>query len=403
MRFERGLDALQEGMLCVLLLMLPFSKAAVEIGFGVLFLTWIAQRLHPGLRRGSLWVRPEFRGSLVAMAAFLGACALSVVTSTDPVESVEGFIGKWAEYVLFGVLVAEIAARPVAGRRAIVALGCSAALVLLEAAVQELTGRGLFSGHQLVAYGRMTGPYENPGDLAAYLIFMIPLALAGATSARRFRPVWLLLLVGLVVCVGRAESTGAWIGLIAGLSFSMLWYGTIRQSAPLVAAVLAAGTFWAHQTGRLTRTFSMADPGWQDRLVMWKAAIGMIRDRPVLGQGVNTFMANYLRFWVGGEQAPRYAHNCYLQMAAETGLLGLGAFLAMLWLALRRVHESIVAVEGERRAWLVGFLASLVAFLVQAGLDTNFYALRQAALFFIGLGLAWGLGAQPPARSACPS
>ena len=131
--------------------------------------------------------------------------------------------------------------------------------------------------------------------------------------------------------------------------------------------------------------------GKTDRWVMWAAARGMIRDRPWLGHGVNTFMANYLTYWVGGEQQPRYAHNCYLQMAAETGLIGLSAFLLCLAALARRWIAGVRALAAPQRTWLLGLSAGLAAFLVQAAIDTNFYAMRQAALFWVLAGLALGL------------
>ena len=43
---------------------------------------------------------------------------------------------------------------------------------------------------------------------------------------------------------------------------------------------------------------------------------------------------------------------------------------------------------------LSGFLAGLLAFVVQAGIDTNFYSLRQATLFWTLAGLAVGYAIQ---------
>jgi len=127
---------------------------------------------------------------------------------------------------------------------------------------------------------------------------------------------------------------------------------------------------------------------------MWQAAIGMIRDRPLLGHGVNTFMANYLDYWVGGERLPRYAHNCYLQVAAETGVLGLAAFLGLLGTLFRRVMDGLDEVGPGQHRMLLGLCGALVAFAIQAGLDTNFYALRQVVLFWVVAGLAVGLAEQ---------
>jgi len=124
---------------------------------------------------------------------------------------------------------------------------------------------------------------------------------------------------------------------------------------------------------------------------MWQAAGGMIKDRPLLGHGINTFMANYLTYWVGGERQPRYAHNCYLQMAAETGALGLVAFLALLWGMGVQVRRGVRTTTSRERFLLLGLATGLLAFVIHAAVDTDFYSLRQAALFWVLAGCAVGV------------
>ncbi|MBI4341307.1 MAG: O-antigen ligase family protein, partial [Candidatus Omnitrophica bacterium] len=138
--------------------------------------------------------------------------------------------------------------------------------------------------------------------------------------------------------------------------------------------------------------------GKVDRWVCWVAAMRMIQDRPVLGFGLNTFMANYLDYWVGGERNPRYAHNCYLQMAAETGYIGLTAFLLLLGFLFVRIVSGWRQASPPQQVLLAGCMAGLMAFAVQAGIDTNFYSLRQAALFWVIAGLAVGLSVRSEAR-----
>jgi len=88
---------------------------------------------------------------------------------------------------------------------------------------------------------------------------------------------------------------------------------------------------------------------------------------------------------------PRYAHNCYLQVAAETGLIGLSFFLALLGTFFFRLRSRIQKIEPNARLIALGMAAGLLAFVTQAAIDTNFYAMRQAALFWTIAGLAIGL------------
>lgn len=383
----------QEGSVYVLLLMLSFSKASIEICFGVLFATWILERVHPATRGDTLWSRPQHRFLLGALGAFLAACVISIVLSDFPGKSLHGFVGKWLEYSLFFIIMADIASRPWVTRRALWVIAASTLLVVLEGVSQEWHGRGLLRGYPLLTYGRMTGPYENPLDLATYLMVMLPLMLGWAVTGRRTRLMGGVVVVLAGACLIRTLALGAWGGVALAVSVMLALGGRPLRRMLLVFSIVALIVVGAllGRSGHLREMVSPVEVGKRDRIVMWQAAVGMIKDRPVFGHGVNTFMANYLRYWVGGERQPRYAHNCYLQVAAETGLVGLAAFLT--WLAALFMHLISACLRGAP-ALLIGLSAGLVAFVAQAAIDTNFYAMREAALFWVLAGIGVGITEQ---------
>ena len=384
---------LQDGSLYVLLFLLPFSKAAVEITFGLLLIGWILERLNPTTRLQTVWLSSDLRPLALSIVAYLSVCALSIAISDFPMHSVQGLIDKWLEYVLFTVIVADISRRSSVVNRGVSLMAWSSLCVAIQAVAQEAFVTRHWTLHPASSYHRMTGPYSNPIDLATYLMVLIPI-LGGFSMHRRGlrrTGLWMLLLI-LTACLARTEALGAWMGLWVGLMVVMFQEAKIRRVAwvLLIGSVLACGIFLG-RAGHFAKISSMSDIGKVDRLVMWQAAIRMIKDRPILGHGLNTFMANYLRYWVGGERAPRYAHNCYLQVAAETGLVGLVAFVVLLALLFQRLMHTMRRLSRDRKMILSGCVAGLLAFAFQAGLDTNFYSLRQCALFWVLSGMALGL------------
>ena len=385
---------IQEGSLYGLLFLLPFSKAAIEIGFVVLLIAWSVARLHPATRADTVWTSAHLRPLIVSLAGYLAVCALSITVSDYPLQSIRALFSKWLEYLLFFVIVTDVARRPGVARRCVAAMACSAPFVVIEGVAQELYGKGVIRGHSSMAYYRMTGPYENPGDLSTYLMVAIPVLFSYyLLSARRRRIVLAVLLLALTLCLGRTETFGAWFGFGIGVGAVFLWNHRMRRyGLILLASVALAGSFFLQRYNRLGELFSPTEVGKVDRIMMWQAAWGMIRDRPILGHGLNTFMANYLDYWVGGERMPRYAHNCYLQVWAETGIVGLLLFVALLGLLFARFVAGLrrIRFDGEP-VLLLGLVAGLLAFVVQAGMDTNFYSLRQAAMFWILSGVALGL------------
>jgi len=390
MPWQRISRMVQEGSLYALLVLLPFSKAAVEIAFALLLASWLVERIQQGWSLSN-WNSQASRLCMATLLLYLGICALSILTSSHPDLSLRGFIRKTLEYALLFVIVTDTATDTKVAKRALGLVMLSAFVVSLDALAQEVIGQDPLRGHRLTVYDRMTGPYENPIDLATYLMVVIPIVLASLPPAslrgKALRGGLALLVLG---CLVRTESIGAWLGLLVGLGVLAVLAPRMRK--PLVVyglGFLLVGGFWSQVE---SRGIERSGIGMHDRVFMWQAAWHMITARPLLGHGLNTFMANYLTYWVGGEQQPRYAHNCFLQVAAETGVLGLAAFTGLLgamglawWRALKVLRET------KDHHLLVSLVPALVAFIAQSCYDTNFYALRQAALFWTLAGVATGL------------
>lgn len=401
--------------LYALIFAIPFSKAAIELLFPLLLFGWLAARIAPtrqppGAR--SVWQEPAQRRILLWLGLYLGVCALSIAFSTDPGLSLRGFVRKTAEYGLLFALAADVGAHPRAARIAPRVLAVSAALVLLHGAVQEIA---LFRveykplipdpilGHPL-AHQKMNGPYENPNDLATYLMVASLILAPAATAARgRGRIVLGTLVLLLLAALARTQALGAGLGLGIGAAVLLLAAGIRGKPWAAAAAFCLAAALAKAVWPKLAALATRPDIPTQERLVWWDIAWRMILERPAIGQGVNTFMANYSRFAPEGLN-PAYAHNGFLQTAAETGLLGLATFLGLLTalfaVCLRAILRRPPGAESVR-PWLTGLTAGLLAFLVQATFDTNFYALRQAALFWTLAGMA--VGAARCARSSASS
>jgi len=404
---------MQQASLYALLFLLPFSKAAIEICFPILLVGWLLEHI-PTRWRSSLWRGPRTRWCLIALGAYLAVCALSILVSSHPDLSVRGFVRKTLEYALLFVMAADVAKEPRVAKRCLLVVFGSACLVGFDAVAQQIMGKDPLRGHGLFMYGerskaslfptsRMTGPYENPGDLATYLMVIVSIVLIRATTpqSRRTWVLWPLALL-LVSVLINTRSQGAWLGLFGGLAVVSVLVQRLRRLfvGGCLGVLLVTGVL-LKASGGLPGELQLFDVGTGDRLFIWQAGWHMVQARPVLGHGLNTFMANYLAYWVGGEQQPRYAHNCFLQVAAETGVLGLATFAWLLgttlWLWGRALR--VLDAQGHARSSpLVGLSAGLIGFLIQSFFDTNFYALRQATLFWTLAGVATGL-----AVSARPS
>ena len=392
-----------------LLFAIPLSIAAIEITFPFLLLAWLWTYRWPWNRAILSQLSKPERMTLLPLALYAALCTWSVAYSGFTVTTLRGLIGKLYEYILLFVIALFAARHPRVIRAGIPALLGAAWLVVLQSFMQEwIIYRSPFStihdpifGYTL-DYHRMVGPYKNPNDLATYLmvvgIVLIPLVFG---TARRFSPGRFLLLIVVLGCLLWILSRGAFLGLLMGMGVLALFNWKDKRFITLLGGTLLVTVllYLLLHRHRLWELFTLSDIGSKDRAVMWKTAWSMIRAKPLLGVGYNAFMSNYGAYLSEPPTWPAYAHNCFLQITAENGFLGLLSFLAFLfclllsciralWAAQR---QGFLAASTQHVPFLIGLFAALCAFLVQSIFDTNLYALRQAVLFWTLSGLACGI------------
>ena len=157
---------------------------------------------------------------------------------------------------------------------------------------------------------------------------------------------------------------------------------------------------------RSVNAIQLADDSSVQRVNLWKDATRLILERPVLGVGLGNYEFAIPEF-MGHESLlvkdrmekrnerdlmPFTVHNEYLEMWAETGLIGMlifGVFLLQLGWALVGLMRRYL--RGEVSCIAVGFAASVVATLTHAFFSSNFQQPASALHFWIVVGLIWAL------------
>jgi O-antigen ligase len=84
-----------------------------------------------------------------------------------------------------------------------------------------------------------------------------------------------------------------------------------------------------------------------------------------------------------------YAHNSYLQLAAENGIPCMLVFVFSIFIFFIKNIKMILyaRVRSQKTFLLIGFLAGLLVYLFHAGVDTHFSSLKIFSLFWILMGI----------------
>jgi putative inorganic carbon (HCO3(-)) transporter len=365
-----------------LIFSIPISKAAVASFSGFLLLFFIIKKI----------LKPDFSflkdRSNIFLLLFVVFCALSILNSGPyAAKSFWALFLKWLKYIGIFLLVQDALSEPKRIERAVSNILFVAGLIALDAILQRFSGRDLMRGKELVqlinGMPAVTGPFNHYNDLASYLIVVIALLIAILVS-NRLTKLSQLTLTLLGIFLGASLiltfSRGAWIGFVLSL-FLMLFLS--RNYIKIIPLIVISTLFLLFLPGVRERfAFTFQDTGDADRLIVWGAALRMISENPFLGKGIGTFM-DYFHAYVPNLYV-QYAHNCFLQIWAETGIFSLLSFLFFVGAIL---YKGAQGFKKTSSPILLGLICALFGFLVHSFFDTQLYSLQLAYLFWVILGV----------------
>ena len=245
-------------------------------------------------------------------------------------------------------------------------------------------------------------------QLGGALLYVVPvglsLALAPADGCSRIgirltrRLMAAFAAVSLLSVLVLTQSRSAWVGLVAGaIAFGILRSAWARRTAILLTVVIAVGWLvWgrASLAPLLTQALVVEkDPTmvrgalkFAGRWGVWVDALTRIRTSPLVGCGFGTFRARLGTLSARSiyDAGLPHAHNVFLQVAYDAGLVGLLGYLSLVASAVRTAWRGHRDGRGLPGATALGGLCALVASHVYGLTDVVALGAKPGVLF-------WGL------------
>lgn len=367
-----------------LIFFLPISKAAIESIFGFIFLCFLIKAVvkRPPLRE----IKAFFKNSInLAVLIFYILIGISAATSGSLfAKSLGAWFFKWGEGVLLFYF-----AQVFLNRRKILMLGYvfvfSAALISIDGIYQRIWGVDFIRGFEIsfqkiYNFYAIRATFDHYNDFATYCIVAFFIVCAALIKTRKalFKialAVTSLLLISNTILT---FSRGAWVALFAAMIVVALFSNNRKLQVSVLIFVLIFAIFSFLTPAIKDRIMHILDKGGDEgRFGLWHSAFLMFKDAPFFGKGTGLFM-DYIGKY--STTAGQYAHNCYVQLLAETGFFGLGSFLCML---------AIVVIKGLKKMRFqpdiifTGLFGALLAFLLHSFFDTQLFTLKLSILFWL--------------------
>lgn len=367
----------------------PVNVGSAELLIFLLLAFWLARMIAA---RRIIIPQPPL---VLPLLLFLTAIFLSTLVTSSLELSAKELV-KWLEVLVIYLFVADMVDERW-GRWVVwslLAAGSAEALIGVYQFLRRVGPEGFILFERFM---RAYGHFAQPNPFAGYLGLTLPLAYALTLEALE---VWRLRVWRTQAGIRRALaqmmpyvafvasfavmsaamvmswSRGGWVGLAAAL----IVITVIRSRAALIS-VIAVGLvvtyllliggaqylpsalvqrvsdFMPYLGGVDVTRVDVTDANWAviERMAHWLAAVGMFSDHPWLGVGIGNYPVAYPQYALGRWRDPLgHAHNYYLNIAAEAGIIGLGAYLILFgtcfvqaWRMIQYTRSPAISCAGR--------------------------------------------------------
>lgn len=241
-------------------------------------------------------------------------------------------------------------------------------------------------------YFRAISFFPDPHIFAFYLALSLSFIAANLWSSQdyNFKRLKIAALICGVIALFLTFSRGAYLGFIGALIFTafltFIKAGILSRenfkkttafgAAALIAAIIILN-FNNPISQRFYATFNLTEGSNAQRIAIWKEALEIFKNNPLFGIGIGNYAVE--KNILADYRDPSNAHNLYLDIAAETGILGLAAWLILIFGTIWKLSFQM----NDKRTILLA--TGLVWFSVHSFFETAVYSPVVLAMLMVYL------------------
>jgi O-antigen ligase len=408
--YESGLSKLIFTLLIGLLVLTPLPYGTVEtwsIALWQFFILVLALFWGLAMVRDEALVVPR-TPLFWPLLIWLGWTAWQAMTISADTFATRYAALKLLTYIIFFVLFATYVVGDTRRRTAAKVIIAVCTFIALVGIAQKYAGNWLWQR-------AMFGPFVNRNHFAGFLAMGAGLA-GGMLFERSAKNETLVLyaaaIIVMVAGIGLSASRGGILAVAAALVFLVLLTRAshakeeatttsilLRTIGALVISLAAmVGSIWLVGSEGLRENFAQIEQDAQSNVTdadrfsrrdIWQSSWQLIQQHPLTGVGLGAFPNAYTQYDPSsGTQRVEQTHNDYLQILADSGLVGGALALVFLILLFVMGFKNAQTHVRHRRAITVGALTGCFAIVVHSFVDFNLQVTSNAQLFLALCALA---------------
>ncbi len=393
---------IQFALLC---LIIPWSVAAMQIMLGIISLTFIIGSVLQ--KKNALQFHPIY----LFMGIFLISLVCAALLSSDAATGLHNILHT--NWIMLTVpIIVSLPLNDANRKQALQVLVFSATIAAFYAVFQFFTGMDLVGGRELWrlgAFHRASGAYSFYLTFAGNQLMIFGVAFVLFMQKKQWnRHKWLLFAAVIMIGLSMVATFGrsVWIGAIAILLLgTFLFYRNHFWKIMSILIVLGATIFITLPDIR-ERFLIIFDTSHQyntGRINLWLTSWIMIKAYPWFGIGPGLFDTYFEQFKVPGVyDATGHAHNDYLHMAVQGGiitlLLWLSVWIVFFYYSLRFIGRN--TSDNENSITVSAVVLAIAGIMIAAFFQCYFVDLENAILWWTLVAISIQVFIQEPARPA---
>jgi O-antigen ligase len=372
----------------------PWSIFVMEAGSAALFLLWIAKQIFEGeikIRWNPLFLPMAVFGLLIVSQLIFRRSAYPHDTASLAL--------LYSSYAVLCFLAGQALIKGSQARTLALVFSIYGAVLASFALIQGLSSNGrLYWIREPRMGGWIYGPYVNHNHYAGLMEMLAPIPLVLALTKLASSRTRAAAAAVAAVMVGTIFLSGSRGGMLAIVAETIILAVLLIHQKQGLRIAVGIGVFLVIVAGLLTwvggaelsRRIATAGPSHSEisgdiRHYINRDGLKMFLKKPVLGWGLGTFPVVYPQFRTFYTNFfVNEAHNDYLQLLVEMGVLGFGT---MLWFLLT-LYTRAIKKMGNWTSEISGAVTlacvlGLSGILVHSAVDFNLQIPANAALFYV--------------------
>jgi O-antigen ligase len=303
---------------------------------------------------------------------------------------------QWLAYGVFFLIASEFSSSPFARKRLAIGTTTFGSLYAIFALVQGFIFAPNMVYGMVKTQGTGFGSYINRNHYAGLMEMLIPFGLVISSFRSVPRSLRVLSIFGslvMVTSIFASRSRGGMLSVTIAVGVFVFHYWRNehhgKRMRTLLIALALSAAFIAYFAYDRVASRSVMEAGDSMRWQITRDSIHLLAQHPLLGSGLGTFTAVYPQVRsFPTDLFVNAAHNDYVQLAVETGLLGVLFTAAFLLLVLRNAFQWIHRAQQDWfSAVTLAATIGMVALLIHSLLDFNLEIPVNAATFAFVAGL----------------